>query len=352
MVIGTPQPLEQALSKSGIYSISIPTLIKNQTSYLATVPTDQPEVQDAIQKAFPPELLEQYANQIIGNTYDWVQGRTTEPNFKVDVSQAKVNFADNIAGYVKTRSQALPVCTSLPKTTEINPYTLTCRPVQASPEAIATQARQEIMSSDFLGDGVITADTIKEVNGKPLSEQLQAVPTAYKWTIWSMWATGIAVLVVSAIIILIQRQQWRAALGRMGIVFFTVGLLSALLAWGSSFVLGTVTDKLLASASTQELIQTKLITVAHLLTDDLRHWWLGFGIAAVVIGIVMWLVGKFVKPRSQTIAQHAPLVAENAAHHSPESTSLKPVDTEPEISGTSKDGTESDTLKIQPPTVR
>ncbi len=312
MVLGTPQPVQRALSESGIYTISIPNLLQSQqVGTLADLPVQQPEVQEAIQKAFPPALLEQYSNTVITATYDWVQGRSQSPNFQIDLTEAKVNFANNIAAYVQQRSAALPICTTAPSTTEINPYTLSCRPRQASPEAIATQAKQEIMSSGFLENSVLTADTIKDSNGRPLSEQLQMVPKTYAWIIRIMYGTGIAALLLIALIALLRRQEWRMVLRRMGALVATIGIVSGLIAWGSSYAIGKAADKLLASASTHELIQTKVIAIAHLLVDNLRHWWLGYGVTLAILGIIMWLIGKFAKRRPQVIVEHAPLVKQD-----------------------------------------
>lgn len=296
MVLGTPQPLEQALSSSGIYRISVQNTLQNQKdSNVSELPTQQPAIQAAIQQAFPPALLEQHANTIIDGTYAWVQGKTATPQFSVDLSQQKVSFADSVAAYVQQRSANLPRCLSLsstPLAANIDPYNTTCRPVQVQPEAIAAQARLEILNSDFLKDPVLTADTIKDSNGKPLTAQLEIVPKAYRWTVRLVYGTGLLALVLIGVIVWLRRRQWQGTLKHLGIMLCTIGIISAGIAWVVSFVLSKITDKLLQSGTTSELIQTKIITIVHTLVNDLRHWWLGYGITLVVIGITAWLFGR------------------------------------------------------------
>jgi hypothetical protein len=326
MVFGTPQPLQRALSSSGIYSISIPSLIQNQSSVsFGDVPINQPEIQDALQKAFPPALLEQYSNEIITGSYDWVQGRTATPNFSVDTSAAKENFANNVAAYVQQRSAALPICTSIPQATD--PYTLTCRPKQTPPDAIASAAKQQILSSDFLKTSTFDASTIKDSNGRPLSEQLEIVPKAYKWTIWNMYGTGILALACIAFIVFFQRKQWQGAARRLGILSMTVGLASGAIAWVASYILDKLATKLLASAASQELVQTKLVVITQTLVDDLRHYWLGYGIALAVMGLIGWIAGKAIKPRAVALPLATP---EPATMHDLSSAAATPPVVEPE----------------------
>lgn len=298
-MFGTPQPLKQALSNSGIYSSFTHNFVQDQVATdTSQIPLQQPEIQAAIQKAFPPTLLEQNSNKIIDGTYDWVQGRSDSPDFAVNLSDAKNNLANYIADYVRTRSAALPVCnyaqlSELGSISNIDPYKATCRPGQISPDAIAEQAKQDVLTSDFLNNPELTASTIKSSDGKTLQEQLKVVPEAYKWTIYTMYATGATAVLAMVIIIALQRNHIRNACKHFGRILLTIGTISAAIAWLTSFAIDKVSH-ILAENATSTTLQAKIVAIFGSLAHDMQKWWIGYGVVLIILGIAALVVRKFV----------------------------------------------------------
>jgi hypothetical protein len=299
MVLGTPKPLEQALDKSGIYDVIVQNVINQnkQTTSSGGLQLQTPEVQAAVQKAFPPTLIKQSTNEVLDGTYTWLQGTSNTPNFHVDLTQPKANLAAYVGQYVEGRLSTLPQCTlaNLPTNlSNVDPYTATCVPPNFDKAAAVTQVKQEILQNgDILQNSVLTADTFKNDDGHTVTEQLSAIPRIYKALLWSIYATG-GVALLAAIGIIFLHPSRRAGLRRVGTIGLTVGITSGLAAWLGSYVLSKAVDKLAHSSQTDQLIQTKLVTVLHMLADDLRTWWLGYGIVLVVGGVVIWVVLKYV----------------------------------------------------------
>ena len=326
MVFGTPQPLEHALKQSGIYSVFTQNTIEEQTTS-TILAVNEPGVQTAIQQAFPPSLLEEDANKIIDGTYDWVQGRTATPHFTVDLTEPRAQLADRIATYVAQKTAALPQCSTQASlqlaqagTTNLNPYTLTCRPAGVSSDQLASQARQEVLSSDIFSTPVLTADSIKNDKGESLSEQLKAVPQAYTWMIYTLYGTGIVAVLAIVLIVYLQRHQWRRAVKRLSTILISIGVLSAAMAWLVSFALDK-TSSILAEESTNQALQTKLIAIITELAHTLQRWWIGYGVTLILLGIIGFVVRKLIKGPASSVDEHQSLHTELSAGEPP-----KPLD--------------------------
>jgi len=306
MVFGTAGPLERALDTSGLYNVMVADII-SQNQPTSGLPLKDPGLQDAIQKAFPPTLIKQSMNSILDGTYAWLQGKTQAPTFRIDLSGAKANLADYVGQYLQQRFAALPACNlaALPSTTAtpMDPYTMPCLPPAAlfNQAAAIAQAKQTVLANtDLLKSTTLTADTLKNDNGKTLQQQLRAIPRAYHTVMLSIYATGLLALLLGIGAVLLQTDR-RAGVRHVSINLLAVSITSAVAAVLSSFVLGRVADRLNQSSATDRLIQAKLITVMHLLADDVRIWWLGCGVVAAVLGVTLWVGLRYIPPGAATV---------------------------------------------------
>jgi uncharacterized membrane protein len=308
MVFGQPKPLEKALDQSGIYSSLVQNVV-NQNASNSNLPLKQPEIQAAAQKAFPPTLLKQSTDQLLDGTYAWLQGKTTTPQFSIDLSPAKTQFANYVGDYTQQRLDSLPACTlaNMPTSlTNLNPFDLTCLPPGASKTAIVQQSKEQVLANtDILSQTLYTPDTLKNDTGKTLTQQLQAIPQAYHRMMLGIYLTGFVALAAIAGILLLHPSR-RAGVRRVAITALSVGLVSGLMAFLGSFVLRQAADSLTHSSQTTELVQTKLVTVLHLLADDLRTWWLGYGVLLVAISVGIWVVLRLVKPKQPVASPPLP----------------------------------------------
>ena len=325
MVFSTPQPLESALKQSGIYTVFAQNTIEEQAASSSALPLQDAGVQAAVQKAFPPSLIEQSTTKIIDGTYDWVQGRTESPNFSVDLSEPRANLAAYVADYVRERSTTLPVCSyqeslalAQAGTTNIDPYKLTCRPSQVSSEQLAEQAKQQVLGSDLLSTPIVTADSIKNDQGQTLGQQLEIVPQAYTWMVYSLFGTGIITVLAIGIIVLLQRKQWRGAVKHLSIILLSIGAVSTGMAWVISFGFNKISS-ILADGTTSQMLQTKLVAVFTTLAHDLQKWWIGYGILLIVLGIIGLIVRKLSKEPAAPIIEHQTLNTERSANETPKS---------------------------------
>ena len=92
-------------------------------------------VQKAAESAFPPDQLEQYVNTFIESNYAWIQGKSDKPDYKIDLTKAKLSFAQKVGQYVTVYTAGLPVCTAQQQAAAelADPLTATCRPSSCQP---------------------------------------------------------------------------------------------------------------------------------------------------------------------------------------------------------------------------
>jgi hypothetical protein len=303
--LGKPETVKHALDESGIYETAITDLInKSQQDVVSStygsqadqIPADQPEIKDAIQKAFPPQDLSKQVGEAIDSTYAWVRGDTPELSFSLDFSDAKPRLADNLAKYAQDRAATLPVCpANTPLNPDIDAFNATCRPSVVSPEAIGAQARAEIMANDVLNDSSISADEITNQRDPTIQNYIDQVPTAYDRLMWSVYLSGLLAVVFGLAGILLHTSK-RQASKRVAVIVLTVGVLSTIAAWLSSFIVTKIVESV-GKSSTTESFQLKLLDVVNILLSDFRNWWMGFGLIVAALAIAGLVVLRATKPK-------------------------------------------------------
>jgi hypothetical protein len=294
-VYGSPDHIKAALVKSGVYNTFISDVlseVKVADGGEETIPVDQPEVKNIIQNAASAEFLQQQTADFLDGMYSWVKGDSNELSLEINIIDAKAKLIDGIAAYANERLTALPPCTGPVPVDSFDPLNAECIPPGTDQAAAVERLKQEIANADFLKDPVITADDIKADNGKTLEEQLKAVPGVYNQIVSGVWATGLMALFMAAAIVAL-RAPWRAGLKRVGIVFIVVGAVSVGLALGASLATGVLADALAQSGDNK--IQASLTEIVHILTNDLRVWWMGYGLILALIGVATLLILKFTK---------------------------------------------------------
>lgn len=302
MVFKTPEPLKSALSGSGIYSSLVDSFIKDKAQAAGEdLPLEETGIQAAVQKAFPPQVIEAKANSLIDQGYRWVQGDSEQLSFTVNLDAERADLNTYIQQYAASRAASLPLCTAAQlqafgSIDAIDPFTAPCRPAFISVDAIAQQAGQQAAQSTELADATtVNADSVRNDQGQTLSQQLAVVPRAYSWTIWTMYASGIAAILCMVAVVALRRTDWRRTVKHLGRVLFSTGLTSVVLAWLIGFGLTKATQSLSEKAATSDLLQTKLVAVIADLAGQVRGWWMGYGITLIVLAILGFVVRKVIR---------------------------------------------------------
>jgi hypothetical protein len=184
-----------------------------------------PIIKQSVVKVFPKSQLNQYIDTIINSNYAWLKGKTSTPNFTINVSSQKAAFANSIGNYVANQYQGLPKCSLSQIVSQItaNPFNLACRTSVLSSAQIKDNVVKDIESAKILvSSNVITASSVKR-NGKPYFLAFNA-QKAYKHLQYAPIVTAvIGIICVSGIIFLVNRK--RLALLIAGVCFGFTGLI-------------------------------------------------------------------------------------------------------------------------------
>lgn len=305
-----PDKVEAWLSQSNFYNSFVNNAVKqandsaNNNGQSNGVSLNDVAVQQAAESAFSPALVQKDVNTILDSNYAWLQGKTKTPDFSVDLSSAKESFAQKVGQYVQAHLASLPVCTTAQALTQptTDPLAMTCRPAVLDPVVAGAQATKQLeASSDFLNNPVITANTINQ-NGNassPYYKQLSAAPRVYRAATSLPWVLA-AVAVLCAVGIFFIAPRKRLGLRRIGYVLLVAGVLLTAVKFVADAVFKRVEDKLFNQAVNGPL-QQSLTTVAHKAESQLVNVNMYFGIAFVVLALVIFVVlivtrGRAIKP--------------------------------------------------------
>ena len=282
---GSAGTIKSALNQSGVYNDLAASVVQQAaTANGGTIGNDQQAVQKAVSDAVSPAYLQKETNSVLDGIYAWIQGKTTDLSFNVDLTPIKGNLVNSVAEQAKLHAQSLPACTDLASASAAasDPFSATCLPPGVTPDAVAEQARQQVLSSDAFKTSSITPQTISQNQGHSLQEQLKPAATAYAAMRNGLWVAGVTALILIAAVIGLSKP-WQGGVKRVAWVFIPIGAVNVLLGFAAGWVTKFAVNKL--NEQSANALQAKIANVVKILSDDLRHWWIGYGIVLIVLGI-------------------------------------------------------------------
>lgn len=296
--VGNPKGVEKVLADSGVYNNLVPNAlaqIKQYSTDAGSIPLSNPQIQAAANAALTPAEVQKDVNRIVDSTYDWLNGKTAQPNFSLDLSGVQVTFAQKAADVVKQQAASLPVCTSVDQVNN-DVFSATCLPPGVSPDQVAEQAKSQIQSGQgLLGNTTLSADTIKNGNGQNVFNQ-QIPKTYHKIKTAPLVAIVLAILTAAGIIFLSSTKT--KGVRRVAYVLVAIGVLMMVLA----YALNRVTDsKILPTIKINNAVSQKQIrTVVRDLEQAIdKNYWT-FGVSYAVLGAGAWATTEFIKRRPAT----------------------------------------------------
>src|SRR6185312_16395026 len=151
--LSKPQKAEKYLAQSKLYDhfVAYATDQAKKTEgdnsdLTGSVSLSDAAVQSAAKAAFPPELIQESVNTFLESNYDWLQGKTGSPDFRIYLSSQKQDFAQRVGEYVKMYTAGLPQCTPQQELQEagMDPLAATCRPSVITPDEAGAQVTERL----------------------------------------------------------------------------------------------------------------------------------------------------------------------------------------------------------------
>lgn len=337
--LGKPENVKELAAESGVYEKFVTAALEASSQEAQTanpnlsIPLDNVVVVQAAQQALPPSFIEEKANVIIDANYAWLQGKTPTPSFRVDISDAKQNFAQRVGQYITERLQELPVCTDqqlaqiATSGRAVDPLTITCRPATLNAQQEGARVTTELQKSTFLEQPVITADTLgREANSQTPTyyADLSQLPRAYQLMQWAPIVLGV-LATISALTVLFlapyRRRGWR----RLGIIFVLAGLVLM----GTKLAAATIANQLSDRVATNvaaELAEPRSEFIHHI-ADALVKVNLAVGGVLVLLGLAilvyLYFIGRQKKVTRPDDFHDAAAPGSTIAPHAPEPPAIK-----------------------------
>jgi hypothetical protein len=309
-----PEKIKSWLNQSNLYGNFVANAIQeaektaggNQAG--VTLLSDT-AVQQIAHSTFSAQLLKKDVNSFVDSNYAWLEGNNNKPDFRIDLSSAKQTFAERVGEYVQTYLTSLPVCTDAqlsqidPQTAD--PLTLTCRPAAIDPATEAAQVTETIANSGaFLGDPIITASNINpkgDNQTQPYYQSLSGLPKVYQFGTKLPLIAGLIALAAAVGVIFITKRH-RNGVRSVGIVLSLAGLVLVTTKFASDQVFNQV-HRQIFNAGDAGQVQKALTTFMHHVENQLVKIDLWFGIAYLLLALIILLVLYMTRQRSVTLPE-------------------------------------------------
>lgn len=302
MALSHPQKIETWLDQSNLYQHFVSNAI-DQAKKSAGSSEDQGSVtlsdsavQQAADSAFTTQIFQQSLNTFLNSNYAWLEGKTAQPNFTIDLTSAKQNFAAQIGQYVQEHISSLPVCTTqqlveIGSAANIDPLNITCRPPTLDAQAEATLVTQKVENSGgFLSNPVITANNInpKGSSSQPYYQKFSEAPKLYRLAVKLPWIYA-AVALISALGVLFLAPRKRWGLRRVGITLAVAGAVLIISVLLSNTALHQAEKRIFNQSSVGQL-QQSLTNFLSQLEHQLVKVDLWFGIGYLGLAAIIFIL--------------------------------------------------------------
>ena len=326
--VGHPPAVKQIASESGIYDSLIPSLltkVKQVDTSLGSLSATDPAVSTAANQAFSPKYIQSSTETIIDSVYAWLDGKTAEPNFSLDLSAPKTNFADSLASQFQQKAASLPKCTSAVSAASFNISSASCLPAGITPASVGQTIKDDVAGGKgFIDNTVISANSVKGSNSNQsiFEGQLKSFPSRYQLIKKTPTILAILTLAAASSIFFLSPNH-RKGLRHLGITLLVVGLLMLVFSWGLNKGVSTqLTPKI--TINDNPVMTTK---VRALVTDiaqrvDKNYW--AFGAVYSVLGAAAIAAPMIIRKRTPRAATTSAGVTAADGVSEPPKTESKP----------------------------
>lgn len=317
--LSNPANVEKLLAESKIYDHAVSAALSqaqddsSKNGGEISVSLKSSVAQQAAQAAFPASLVQSSSNTFIDSNYKWLAGKTAKPDFSIDLTKAKQEFATSVGNYVIDHLKGLSVCTpeqlaqlQIP----VDPLSVTCRPESLDPKTEGDRVANEVANSSFLSKPVVTADTLgqDQDSGKPpYYQKLSGLPRAYQLGNKLPLILG-AVAIISALGIIFIHPTRRKGLRRTGVVLAVSGVVLIVSKLLADKAVNEISDRVL-SGSTKDQLHQPLVNFLQNVESQVTQSNMIFGIIFVVLGVAviayLLLSGRERKPKQPRQARQS-----------------------------------------------
>ncbi len=285
--VGQPSSVKQIVSESGIYESLIPSLLTKVGSVNTSVgnlSATNPTVSAAANQAFSAKYIQTNAETAIDSVYAWLEGKTAQPTFSLNLSSAKTNFADSLATQFQQKAAALPICSTPYTASSFDISNATCLPPGVSAVSVGQSIKNDVSGGkDFIKDTTFSANNFKSDNSNQsiFQDKLKNLPTQYQRAKKTPVILALLSLVAAVAIFFLSPNRLKG-LRRVGMTLLAVGLFMLLFSWGLN---KAVTTKAVPNIKIKDnaVLTAKIQTLVTDITQRIdKNYWVFGGVYSVL----------------------------------------------------------------------
>lgn len=301
LALSSPKKTEKLLGQSGLYGSFVDTAIDQADKTAGNdqsggVSLSDTAVKQAAESAFSSQLIQKNVNVFLDSNYAWLQGKSSKPDFNIDLTAAKADFADRVGRYVTTYLSTLPACTPAQSAqidfSTADPLTLQCRPNGTDPAAEGAVVADQIESNGaFLSNTVITPETFNssgQTDSTPYYKKYASAPKMYQIGTKIPWIAAV-LMVLSAAGVFFLAVRRRKGLKIIGTLLAVSGVILILAKLVSDQIFKAIEHHVFNQASVGAL-QKSLTGFLHQLESQLVKTDLWFGIIYLLLALAIFAV--------------------------------------------------------------
>lgn len=290
--------------QSGIYSTVTDNLLaeaqKKQPDNLTEgLSPKDPLVQSAVKDALNTQFIQSSGETIIDSTFNWLEGKSTQPDFSINLVPAKEKFADSVAANAKARYLSLPACKAGTLPSSADPLKIECRPsVLFDIDAEVANFKTRILASkDFLPSDTITSKSTQLNSAERPNEINEQLPKTYK-AIQTAPIILAAIAGLLAVAVLLLNASKIAGLRNLGILLLTGAVTAGLSLWLIQFIIDKLCIQFLKNAEGTDAFKQSLVQIGKLIRDDVTRLGVRCVVAYALLGIAALVFVYLHKRRS------------------------------------------------------
>ncbi len=346
-VFASPVVLKDSLAENNLYDGLVQNILSavqnSDVSGESQAPADKQRSLDVLKsaatQAFTPEVLQSATEQGLDGIYRWLNGEVDQPDFRIDLSQAKANFIAAAGAELEAYVGGLPVCTNAQMKTldpDTDPFALTCRPSNLTVAVIKDRGLAELTNSDeFFPNPVITADSLsKNESGKNFFEQAEGAQEAYKAVKALPWILLVLSALFAAAVIFLSETKRKGARS-VAISVLGTGLFLFFTTWLFGFLFGRAAEPggMLGNSINNDFRES-LLALIRSLNSIFNKTVLVYCLLYIALGAVILAALQFTKPKEH---EDKKLDLETTKSEEPTEKPENPAATEPEKTSAAKE---------------
>lgn len=300
ILFGDSQTIKQILDENKAYSRSVTAVIESgkQKSLKNPddIPFDDPEIQRIVRSSFSEQSLKSDAENIIDSVYDWLAGKTSRPDFQVDLADNKQQLASGLADYAVARVKSLPQCTDVPDVANI--YRINCQPPY-----LDLKVQRELVFSLVMNDQSFIKDTTVDFDDLTKAEPDNGMayaegPQYFKWfKLAPLMLLGTA-LILGAFIIL-QNRTRRQGLKQVSSVFISTGVALIIAPLFASFITPSINKSIQNSLSgVSNPLAVVVSDITNSIYGELNKLLITIAIILIISGILARVALKLTRSKT------------------------------------------------------